>query len=115
VTGDWTAVGDRESAFALYSKHELQFSIPIFTSSIRCSAVRPDFHLAVCGTRDCSLIFCSMNRGYVTHIIQLVDCNPILVSITQGWVFVCVYMRQVKEGVLKHMIVLYTVNGGFIR
>jgi hypothetical protein len=115
VTGDWTAVGDRDSAFALYNRHELQFLIPIFTSSVRCCAIRPDFQLTVCGTRDCSLIFCSMNRGYVTRIIQLGDLNPILVAITHGWGFICVYARQVKEGVLKHILVLYTVNGDVIR
>jgi hypothetical protein len=115
AAGDWTAVGDRESAFALYYRSELRFLIPIFTSSVRCCAVRPDFHLAVCGTRDRSLIFCSMNRGYVTRIIQLEDCDPILVAITEGWGFVCVYMRHVKEGVLKHIIVLYNVNGDVIR
>jgi hypothetical protein len=112
--GDWISVADGESSFSLYHEKCFEFGIPIFTSSVRSCAVSSNFQLVVCGTRDGSLLFCSLNLQIVVKIVDL-HRRPIKICITPSWGFVCVYLREVTEGVLKHMLALYTVNGEHIR
>jgi hypothetical protein len=113
--GDWTSVADAESSFSLYHSWKAPFSIPIFTSSVRSCAVSAPFKIVVCGTRDGSVLFCSLNLQIVVRIIDLGGRRPVRILITPGWGFVCVYIREVAEGILRHILALYTVNGEPIR
>jgi hypothetical protein len=113
--GDWISVADSESSFSLYRGGKPDFSIPIFTSSVRKCAVSAPFKLVVCGTRDGSLVFCSLSPQVLVRIVDLGGRHPIQILITPSWGFVCVYLREVTEGVLKHILALYTVNGDPIR
>jgi hypothetical protein len=113
--GDWVSVADGESSFSLYRASRHHFSIPIFKSAVRASAVSAAFKLVVCGTRDGALLFCSLNLQIVVRVVELGGGVPVRVLITPAWGFVCVYIREVAEGILKHFIALYTVNGEKVR
>jgi hypothetical protein len=115
VDGTWTAVGDRDASFSLYDSGRYKFSIPIFTSSVRALAVSASFKLALCGTRDGSLVFCALNRGMVCRTVNIGERRPIMILVTPAWGFVLVYLRELADGLLRHMLMLYTVNGDFIR
>jgi hypothetical protein len=115
VDGDWTLMANRDSTFSLFSGSKFKFSIQIFISVVRCCAIKIAFQLAVCGSRDGCLVFCSINRGMVTRTVSLNDNRPNLLLITHSWGFVCVCMTKLFEGELSHIIALYTVNGDLIR
>jgi hypothetical protein len=112
---DWIAIGDDESMLSVYYQAQLKFDIPIFTSCVQCCAISVRFQLIVCGNGDGSLLFCSLNRGFVTRVVPMPDAEPILVLVTKGWGFVCVYFRKLTGGVAKHFLALFTVNGELIR
>ena len=111
----WTAVADRDSVVSLYFEKTLKFSIPLFSSSIKCLTISSTFHIAICGTRDGFLLFGSLNSGTVTKTINLNGMRPIKLLITPSWGFVAVYLIEVDKGKLNYYIKLYTINGDFIR
>jgi hypothetical protein len=115
VDGDWTAVGDRDASFSMYDHGQHKFSIPIFTSSVRSLALSVAFRLVVCGTRDGSLVLCALNSGIVTRTVTVAGRRPVRILITPAWGFILVYFREISNGVLRHMLTLYTVNGDFVR
>jgi hypothetical protein len=115
VDGDWTAVGDRDASFSMYDDGQHNFSIPIFTSSVRALALSAAFRLVVCGTRDGSLVLCALNSGIVTRTVTVTGRRPIQILITPAWGFILVYFREISDGLLRHMLTLYTVNGDFVR
>jgi hypothetical protein len=115
VDGDWTAVGDRDASFSAYERGQYKFSIPIFTSSVRCLTVSDSFRLVVCGTRDGSLVLCALNSGIVTRTVTVAGRRPIRILITPGWGFILVYFREISDGLLRHFLALYTVNGDLVR
>jgi hypothetical protein len=69
----------------------------------------------VCGTRDGFLLFYSINLQLIVRTVPLGERRPIQILITPSWGFVCVYLREVIEGALKHFLALYTINGDPIR
>jgi hypothetical protein len=113
--GDWTLIADRGSAFSMYLGETLKFTIPHFTSAVCAAAISQIFQSVVCGTTDSALLFCSLNRGYVTRIVQLKDRQPRLILVTKSWGFVCVYSGTLTNGVLKYNLALFSVNGDLIR
>ena len=110
-----TAVADKDSVVSLYIGKTQKFSIPLFTSSVKCLAISSTFHLLVCGTKDGFLLFCSLNSGFVTKTVNLCKMRPLSILITPSWGFVAVYMTELAKGEMNHFIKLYTVNGDFIR
>jgi hypothetical protein len=113
--GEWTLIADRGSSFSMYLGGTLKFTIPHFTSSVCAAAISQVFQSVVCGTTDCALLFCSLNRGYVTRIVQLREKQPLLVLITKSWGFVCVYTGTLTQGVFRYGLTLFSVNGDQIR
>ena len=113
-SGEWTLISDRDSSFSLYKANTLKFTIPLFTSYVQTAYFNPNFNTAVCGTRDSSLIFCSLTTGYVTRTFKLPHA-PEMILCTSSWGFVCVYSRCFSEGRSRFFISLYSVNGDFIR
>ena len=115
---EWVATANNDAELVLFrcaDYHTPVFRIPSFTSSIACSVVNAAFHAVVVGTRDGSLLFCSLNSGSVVKIVSLGDARPSAVLITPEWGFVAVYMTKIEDGALKHILALYTINGDFIR
>ena len=112
--GPWTLIADRDSSFSLYRNNVLKFSIPLFTSSVKSACVNSKFNMAVCGTHDCSLMFCSLSNGYVTRCVKITR-TPDLVLCTPSWGFVCVHSIRFDEGRSRYFLCLYTANGDLIR
>ncbi|OHT04027.1 Beige/BEACH domain containing protein [Tritrichomonas foetus] len=112
---NWTAVADKDSIVSLYQKKKLKFTIPLFSSTVKCIAINSMFKSAVCGTKDGFLLFCSLNSGIITKTVNLCGMRPISILITPSWGFVTVYMTELSKGQLHHYIKIYTINGDFIR
>jgi hypothetical protein len=87
----------------------------VFTSSISCCAVSAGFHSVVIGTRDGSLLFCSLNSGSVVKSVALDGRRPLQILVTPSWGFVIVYMTRIASGKIDHILALYSVNGDVIR
>jgi hypothetical protein len=111
---EWTVLADHDSSFSVYKHRRFQFSIPIFTSSVRCLCVSGRFKMVVCGTKDCSLLFCSLNKGYVTRIVPLATKRPIRIMVTQSWGFVLVCLRCLGDQGVQNSLAIFTVNGELI-
>lgn len=126
----WLAVANKDSKIRLYSLDILakktaanqtgdsllkeQFSIPSFRASIRCCDISSAFQLIVCGTKDKSLMFCSLASRSLVRTVEL-DAKPIILLITPSWGFTVVYMRSFVEGSPIHYIALFSSNGVMIR
>jgi hypothetical protein len=113
--GKWSVIADCDSSLSVYKGKELQFALPVFTSLGKCLAISEKWQLVVCGTRDRTLMFCSLNRGCVTRIVQLENRVPAMVIVTRAWGFVLVYLRHFaeKEGMM-HLLRLFTINGDLV-
>lgn len=113
-SGEWTLIADRDSSFSLYKSGTLRFTVPLFTSSVEAACINTNFNTAVCGTRDCALMICSLTNGYVTRTFKLPHA-PEMILCTESWGFICVYSHCFSEGRSRHFISLYSVNGDFVR
>ena len=117
VEDEWLAISDFDSVVSLYKvsdRVKYQFSIPSFRDRIKCCAISQTFHLLVCGTRDCSLMLCSLTSKSIVNIVNLNDSKPILLLITPSWGFIVVHHKEVFEGHLRYFISVLTVNGEII-
>jgi hypothetical protein len=91
------------------------FTIPVFASSIACCGINQGFHSVIFGTRDGSLLFCSLNTGSVIRFVSTNGARPRAILMTPFWGFVLVYFTKIVDGKLEHNIALYSVNGDLIR
>lgn len=115
---EWVATANRDAELVVFRSGNYRtpvFRIPSFTTSIVCSAVSSSFHSVFVGTRDGSLLFCSLNSGSVVKIVSLGECRPVSIMVTPAWGFVVVYMTKIEEGMVKHILSLFTINGDLIR
>lgn len=111
-----TANGD--SVITIYMKGEDQdgsFTIPSYSSTIKCAAISARYHMCVCGTRDGNILFCSLNNRSITRIVSLGERRPAHILITKGWGFVLVHSTDLSSGTLKHYLTLFSVSGDKIR
>ena len=93
-----------------------KFTFPSYTSSISCISISSEFHTMVFGTRDGSLLFCSLNNGTITKIVNLKQKRrPTSLLITPSWGFVVVCESEIYDGVLKFNLEVYSINGELIR
>jgi hypothetical protein len=116
--GKWIATANRDSELLVHNASESQFpafTIPAFASSIACCGISSGFHSVVFGTRDGSLLFCSLNSGSVTRFVSTPGTRPLSILITPFWGFVIVYRTGIIDGKLKHSIAVYSTNGDLIR
>ena len=93
---------------------KVEFSIPSFSDSVKCCDISTNFHNLVCGTRDKSLMICSMNTHSIVKIVEL-DAKPIQLLITPSWGFIAVYMKSISIGNLSHSFAVYGTNGYLLR
>jgi hypothetical protein len=69
----------------------------------------------VSGTGDCALIFCSTVTRALVKVVRLeggIVARKIL--ITPAWGFVVVYGTEIVAGLMKHYILVFTINGMFV-
>lgn len=114
---DIIATASKDAVVSVYNNNFKipQFTFPSFSSSIKCCAISNNFHTLVCGTRDCSLMLCSLSSGAISKVIDLDGKRPISILITPSWGFIVVYLTDLVDGKLKHSISLYSINGDLIR
>ena len=111
-----TANGD--SVITIYTKgegSEGMFTIPSYSSTIKCAAVSVRYHMCVCGTRDGNILFCSLNNRSITRIVSLGERRASSILITKGRGFVVIHSTDLSCGSLKHYLSLYSVSGDLIR
>ena len=118
--GVWTAIAGKDAIIHLFKnfnfKERPSHSIMSFCDSITCSVVSSTFDTMVCGTKDKSLLICSLSRGNVTNDIEFDKDSTIKkILITPSWGFILVYTESMKNKRIVHMITLYNINGNFIR
>lgn len=127
---EWLATANRDAVVSLYKIEDIKnyqlndsnksikhkFTFPSYTSSISCISISSEFHTMVFGTRDGSLLFCSLNNGTITKIINLEQRRrPTSLLITPSWGFVVVVESEICDGVLKFIMEIYSINGELIR
>jgi hypothetical protein len=115
--GDWVAVSNSDAVISLYEAPNFghpRFVIPSLTSSVRCCAINPAFHLALIGTRDNTAIAFSLTTGSVSRVIELAG-RPSHIMITPAWGFILVHTTQFIAGAQHHNISIFTCSGDFIR
>ena len=115
---NWVATANRDAELVVFRAGNYRtpvFRIPSFTASICCSAVNTPFHSVIVGTKDGSLMFCSLNSGSIVKIISTSDCRPSSILVTPAWGFVVVYMTKIEDGTVRHIIATYTINGDLVR
>jgi hypothetical protein len=61
------------------------------------------------------VLFCSLNKGFVTNVVPLEERRPIMMIITKSWGFVIVCLRVVSESGVEYSLALFTVNGQLVR
>ncbi|OHS93089.1 hypothetical protein TRFO_40620 [Tritrichomonas foetus] len=112
----WFASADLDAIVTLHKIDDLKemFNIHSFRDSIKCCAINQNFHLFVCGTRDCSLMFCSLTSKSIVRVQDLGSSRPSSLLITPSWGFVIVCLKEVLEGRLKFYVGVLTVNGTMI-
>ena len=113
--GQWIAVAGRDARICLFKGNFYHASISTYCDSIRCLAMSSDFDALVCGTRDGSLLFCSLSRGEVVRVVDLEGKAPKSVLITKAFGFVLIYADALIEGQLQHYLILFNINGMKIR
>ena len=116
--GEWIAVANDDAVLSVYRQTNLNqpaFIIPAFTSQIQCCGIDSDYHVIVCGMRTGSILLCSLSDGSIVKIIDLDGCRPRSILITKGWGFITIYATRIVNGRLTHHILLYSVNGDFLR
>lgn len=107
----WIACAGKDARVALFRNYERYRSVPTFCDSIKCIAVSSAYDELVCGTRDCSLLLCSLSRGEVTQVVDLCGRTPTMVTITKGNGFILVSCDELYDGRLHHYLHLYNING----
>lgn len=93
---------------------KVEFSIPSSSDFVKCCDISTNFHNLVCGTRDKSLMICSMTTHSIVKIVEL-DAKPIQLLITPSWGFIAVYMKSISIGNLSHSFAVYGTNGYLLR
>jgi WD40 repeat protein len=114
----WLASADRDAIVNVIDVTNLKrplFSIPLYRDEITCLTLNADFKVIASGTRDGFLVLSSLNRGSTVHVVDLQSCRPYSVLITNSWGFVVVCSTKLKAGRLEHILMVYNVNGMFLR
>ncbi|OHT04387.1 hypothetical protein TRFO_28088 [Tritrichomonas foetus] len=109
-------IANKDSKIAIYSLKDFKviFSLPSFRDWIKCCFISHSFHSLICGTRDQSLMICSMTNHSLIRIVEL-NAKPIHCITTQSWGFHVIYSKKIVDGQFLHSLSLYNINGYFIK
>ena len=117
VDGPYTVLAGNDAALLIYSNNSVHPNIVrTYRNTITFIALSRTFDQVVAGTKDHSLIFCSLSRGSITCVVDLpkgVIANKILITKSMG--FVLVDGIHPVNGSIQHVLYLYNINGNFIR
>lgn len=137
--GIYTAICGKDTVIHLFKKIEKDkrpiHSIISFYNSIVCCFVWSPFDSMVCGTKDCSLLICSLSKGEIVYDIDVrsilkqkcenIDCEnePLdnisfkMILVTPSWGFILIYSEILlkKDGKVVHIVSLLNINGNYIR
>lgn len=132
---------DKESlAEFLESGKQPVHSILSFCNSIICCEILSSFDTMVCGTKDASLMICSLSRGTITYDISIrsilknqyknsatqksendeldfdnIELKKLLVTQSWGFILACVDAIRKNDGKVVHIVCLFNINGNLIR
>lgn len=98
-----------------FSSSNHLFSLPSFGDTVKCSCINKRFLVAIVGTRGGKLIINSLSKGNIVNTIDLNGAQPFLVTVTKSWGFIVCYSQKVKNGALKHYLMVFSINGDLIR
>jgi WD40 repeat protein len=87
---------------------------PSFRGEIVCAAASPEFHMVAAAASDGAVLLVTTETGVLGRVLAL-EGIPRKVLVTHEWGFVVVYMTHVSQGELEHMVLVYSVNGDFVR
>lgn len=91
-------------------------TISSFRESVKCIAINPTFDALICGTRDNWLLFCRLNvlKMNINTMVET-DGRPQNIIVSDVFGFVAVSVTKIENGDLMEKLVLYSINGEFIR
>ena len=119
--GIWHVFGSENASISLLRELKDHSSIQLYRDAVNTCAVSQTFNIIACGTREGSLIICSITKGSITKAVNLSNTEndihiiPKRIIITKSWGFIVVYCDEIVFGTLKHSVNIFTVNGDLIR
>ena len=118
ASGPWVSLTCDDNVTHLFHTSrikETRSTFKCYRDSVTCSCLSRDFNIHIAGTRDFALIVTSLKTGRTTQVIELDNAVPTRVIVTPSWGFIVVEVRERIQGLLKHSLLLYTINGTFVR
>ena len=106
----WFVVACADARVMIFHKTEEIGAISTFRESIECATILSSQDMLICGTKDKSLLLCSLHRATVYRVVEL-SGTPRNVVMTESLPMVAVEIKQVTSGMINRVLALYTVNG----
>ena len=106
----WFVVACADARVMIFHKTDEVGAISTFRESIECATILSSQDMLICGTKDKSLLFCSLHRATVYRVVEL-SGTPRHVVMTESLALVAVEIKQVTSGMINRVLALYTVNG----
>lgn len=112
----WFVVAGSDTTIRVFGNDVFRavHEIRSFCDSIQCIDLSTRFDELVCVSKEGSMIMCSLNRGFITRVVETNE-SPLSVLITPAWGFVIISSETGKVGRYKGRLSLYTINGLFVR
>ena len=118
VEGEWAVVSGNDAALTIMRKNDKanHMVVRTYRNIISCIALSEKFDQVIAGTKDNTLIFCSLSRGAITYIHELgKDVTPLRILITKTLGFVLVDALKTVNGEMHHLLLLFNINGNLMR
>lgn len=109
----WVAVSGKDAIVHIFCENftEPVNTIHSYCNIVKCLQISAQFDLMVCGTKDGSLLLCSLNRGSIERIINLEGWTISRILITNSWGFILVYKTKMEHSKTIHSLSIFNVNG----
>jgi hypothetical protein len=117
ASGEWFATTSDDFHTTIWSRYssDADWSFRSYRGPITCSAISDTYKIHILGTADGALVLTSLTSQESLRVIKLGDVLPIEIVITPTWGFILTYGSEVIEGVERHCLVVYTINGSFVK
>lgn len=116
VSKQWIVVAGSDTNIILIDMYSNSTkSIRSYRDVAKCICVNEGFDLFVFGTRDCSLAFCSLNRGDIVRIAKLNGSRPQRVIISKSFGYVIVEATRKESSSIVVELLLFSINGEYIK
>ena len=119
TNGIWTVCGRDNATMTVIRDYKIVSNVRLFRDAVTACAVSSVFNIVVGGTKDSALIFCSTVTYSPIKVINLehndtTEIVPKKILVTPSWGFIVVYCDEIASGVMKHLALVYTINGEFM-